>query len=220
MRKKLLITLLPLLGAVVMVGSAYSAWVFTNSANINEDITGTVTVTPIAETLDFVWTGTTENFTLTLDQGGINNTATSVGISSSLDTNDEAFTFKLTKDSDLNLDDYYVTLDYSLTISAGGDYITLANGTEGKISNTAPIYLAENATAVQDKLSYKYSNNVWEFTVDATASDGKVFHYATGKKPTNANQYNSMSSYYTTEQSNRVTLSFTATINVIDKATA
>ena len=219
MRKKLLITLLPLLGAVVMVGSAYSAWVFTASAKINKDINGTVTVTPIAETLDFVWTGTTENFTLTLDQGGINNKANNVGIFSSLDTNDEAFTFSLTKDADLDLNDYHVTLDYSLTISAGGDYITLANGTDGKISNTAPIYLAENATAVQDKLSYEYSNNVWEFTVDATASDGKVFHYATGKKPTDAPSYNSMSSYYT-EQSNTVTLSFTATINVIDKATA
>ena len=219
MRKKLLITLLPLLGAVVMVGSAYSAWVFTNSAVINKPINGTVTVTPIAETLDFVWTGTTEEFTLTLDQGGIKNTSANVGISSSLDTNDEAFTFSLTKDGDLNLNDYYVTLDYSLTISAGGEYITLANGTDGEISNTQPIYLAENATAVQDKLSYEYSNNVWKFKVDATASDGKVFHYATGKKPTTAEAYNSMSSYYT-EQSNRVTLSFTATIKVIDKATA
>lgn len=220
MRKKLLITLLPLLGAVVMVGSAYSAWVFTNSDAINKTINGAVTVTPIADTLDFKWTSEVDSFTLELDQGGINNTATNVGISSSLDTNDNAFTFSLTKDENLNLDDYYVTLDYSLTISAGGDYITLANGTDGMISNgEETIYLAENATAVQDKLSYEYSANTWNFKVDATASDGKVFHYATGKKPTTAEAYNSMSSYYV-EQSNTVTLFFTATINVIDKATA
>lgn len=215
MRKKLLITLLPLLGAVVMVGSAYSAWVFSNSAALEQKLNGTVTVTDLVETMEFEWTGGVTSFTLTLDQGGVNNTEVATGISSTLDNDDDAFTFTLTKDANIDLSLYDITLQYSLSITKGGTYITLANGTSGSISDSG-IKLQESGEKVtDDNLSYLYSGNVFTFTLDATADDGKVFHYAENKKPTDAPTYNSMSSYYDT---NAVELTFTASITISDHA--
>ena len=213
MRKKLLITLLPLLGAVVMVGSAYSAWVFSNSAALEQKLNGTVTVTDLVETMEFEWTGGVTSFTLTLDQGGVNNTDVATGISSSLDNDDDAFTFTLTKDANINLSLYDITLEYSLSITSGGDYITLANGTEGVITDSN-IVLAEKG-ATEENLTYTYSENVFTFTLDATGSDGKVFHYLENQKPTSAVSYNSMSSYYA-NPTNAVELTFDASITISD----
>lgn len=213
MRKKLLITLLPLLGAVVMVGSAYSAWVFTNSAALEQKLNGTVTVTDLVETMKFEWTGGVTNFTLNLDQGGVNNKDVAAGISSSLDNDEDAFTFSLTKDPNIDLSLYDITLQYSLSITKGGNYITLANGTEGVITDSN-IVLSESG-ATEENLTYSYSANVFTFTLDATADDGKVFHYLENKKPTDASTYNSMSSYYA-DPTNAVELTFDASITISD----
>lgn len=219
MRKKLLITLLPLLGAVVMVGSAYSAWVFTNTAHLVKELNGTVAVTDLTQTMQFVWTGSVTNFTLTLDQGGVNNTEVATGISSTLDNDDDAFTFTLTKDTNIDLRLYDITLEYSLSITSGEDYITLANGDGGSISGSS-IKLRESGDPVKEgNLSYTYSGNVFTFTLDATATDGKVFHYADGKKPTTAEAYNSMSNYYA-GLTNAVELTFDASITISDHAGA
>lgn len=212
MRKKLLITLLPLLGAVVMVGSAYSAWVFSNSAALEQKLNGTVTVTDLVETMEFEWTGGITSFTLTLDQGGVNNTEVATGISSTLDNDDDAFTFTLTKDANIDLRLYDITLKYSLSITKGGDYITLANGTGGVITDSNIVLTEDGAS--KENLTYTYSENVFTFTLDATADDGKVFHYSENKKPTDAPTYNSMSSYYAT---NAVELTFTASITISDR---
>ncbi len=215
MRKKLLITLLPLLGAVVMVGSAYSAWVFNNSADLEQKLNGTVTVTNLVETMEFEWTGDVTNFELTLDQGGVNNKDAAAGISSSLDNDADAFTFTLTKDANIDLNLYDITLEYSLSITNGENgYITLANGTSGSISGSG-IKLRESVEKVTEgKLSYSYDSDVFTFTLDAIAEDGKVFHYLENKKPTDAPTYNSMSSYYTTN--NTVELAFSASITISD----
>ena len=213
MRKKLLITLLPLLGAVVMVGSAYSAWVFTNSDTLEQKLNGTVTVTDLVETMEFEWTGIATNFTLKLDQGGVNNSDVAAGISSSLDNDDDAFTFSLAKDANIDLSLYEITLEYSLSITKGGDYITLANGTGGVITDSGIVLTERGAT--EENLTYTYSENVFTFTLDATASDGKVFHYLENKKPTDASSYNSMSDYYT-EPTNAVELTFEASITISD----
>ena len=217
MRKKLLITLLPLLGAVVMVGSAYSAWVFTNSAALEQKLNGTVTVTDLVETMEFEWKGGVTNFTLTLDQGGVNNKDVDAGISSSLDGDADAFTFTLTKDANIDLSLYDITLQYSLSITKGGSYITLANGTGGVITDSN-IVLSESG-ATEEKLTYTYSANVFTFTLDATASDGKVFHYLENQKPTDASTYNSMSSYYA-DPNNAVELTFEASITISDRVGA
>ena len=217
MRKKLLITLLPLLGAVVMVGSAYSAWVFTNSAALEQKLNGTVTVTNLVETMEFEWTGDVTNFTLTLDQGGVNNKDVATGISSSLDNDEDAFTFSLTKDPNIDLSLYDITLEYTLSITKGENYITLANGTGGVITDSN-IVLSESGTT-KGNLTYSYSEDVFTFTLDAIASDGKVFHYLENKKPTDASTYNSMSSYYA-DPTNTVELTFDASITISDRVGA
>lgn len=218
MRKKLLITLLPLLGAVVMVGSAYSAWVFTNSAALKQQkLNGTVTVTDLVETMEFEWTGGVTNFELKLDQGGVNNHDVGTGISSTLDNDDDAFTFTLTKDVNIDLSLYDITLEYTLSITGGGTYITLAKGTEGVISDS-DIVLTESG-ATEENLTYTYSENVFTFTLNAIASDGKVFHYADGQKPKDAPTYNSMSSYYA-NPTNAVELTFDASITISDRVGA
>ena len=218
MRKKLLITLLPLLGAVVMVGSAYSAWVFTNSAALEQQkLNGTVTVTDLVETMEFAWKGDVTKFTLTLDQGGVNNRDVATGISSSLDNDADAFTFTLTKDANIDLRLYDITLQYSLSITKGGNYITLANGTEGVITDSN-IVLTESGATVEN-LTYTYREDVFTFTLNAIASDRKVFHYADDQKPIDAPTYNSMSNYYA-DPTNAVELTFDASITISDRVGA
>lgn len=112
MHKKFLTFALPVLGAAAIVGSGFSAWTFTSEANTADGITGTISVTPLIEGMSVALNA--ETFTLTLDQGGLNNTNVSDGISYSISYNTgSTLTATLTwKDYEKLLETNDVTIKY------------------------------------------------------------------------------------------------------------
>lgn len=112
MHKKFLTFALPVLGAAAIVGSGFSAWTFTSEANAADGITGTISVTPLVEGMSVALNAST--FTLTLDQGGLNNTNVADGISYSISYNTgDTLTATLTwKDYEKLLETNDVTIKY------------------------------------------------------------------------------------------------------------
>lgn len=75
--RKVLATVLPVVGAAVIAGSGFAAWYFGDTVQ-TQAINGTVEVTPV---IYGELTTTAQNFKVVLDQGGIGNTNVDEGIS-------------------------------------------------------------------------------------------------------------------------------------------
>ena len=93
MKKKLLIAMIPVLGMGALVGSGFSAWVFGNAVTQTYGFGGSITVTP-ATTGELELACTTNDLTITLDQGGEGNTTATEGVTVTGLSNDITFTLK------------------------------------------------------------------------------------------------------------------------------
>ncbi len=176
MYKKYLNYVLPIFGAVVIVGSGFSSWIFNEVANKSKDITGTINVNPM-ESLSAELTTDITAFTLHLDQGGVGNTNVNEGIYFNNDTSktslEVTLTYTLSSATDFSAWDSvtcYYSVTYTLT-DAVKEYITIADVAEAEMTTV-------NTT---DPKSHVYTQ---KFTM--------AFSYVEGKKPTNATEYEAM----------------------------
>lgn len=199
MHKKFLTFALPVLGAAAIVGSGFSAWTFTSDASTADGITGTISVTPLIEGMNV--TLNAETFTLTLDQGGVNNSNKSEGISYSISYNTgSTLTATLAwKDYEKLLETNDVTINYWVvleTVDANSSSLEGAasnltswitwngsyNGSDnaGSITNTEGGYQA--STSGTD------SYGTWTIEI---GSLGSIIY---ANKPTDDASYNAMKS--------------------------
>ena len=131
MHKKFFTFAVPLLGAAVLVGTGFSAWVFQGSGSAA--ITGTINVTPAIDTLNVklykdASASTKEEVTtvaLTLDQGGVMNDEVTKGATTDVSSYDILVTFD---ETDGALDALF--LDYQLTLNATISVTAVTKGDE------------------------------------------------------------------------------------------
>lgn len=175
MHKKYFNFILPLLGAAVVVGSGFSAWVFSDVEAKTADLNGTIAVEPL-QGLSAELTLDTTSFKLNLDQGGVGNTQSDSGIyfndDSSLTQLEVTLTYTLHSDTAFEAWEN-VTCAYSVTYALDGN-------------------IAE----------YLDANNIESTEITTTDTDASTrtytqsfvlsFTYADGKKPKNADEYAAM----------------------------
>ena len=196
MHKKFLTFALPVVGAAAIVGSAFSAWTFTDRYTGENEITGTIEVTPIAEQIEV--TLTAETFTLELDQAGYDNrTNLSTGITPYDDSSSALSEITATitwKNYYALLETNTITINWSATMAedaAVSEWITYAGVTSTSL--TSPSQSGDDAT--------------WTVTVPLD------FIYT--KKPTDASSYNSMTSALSSKS---VVINVNVTASVTAKA--
>lgn len=196
MRKKFITAILPLTAGLAIVGAGFSAWVFTESEVGSLTANGTVAVTELYEhEASVYWCDSTGNsatqeafeFTITADQGGIDNTVATDGIT----TNPGIVYFYV---------GYTESTEYTVTFS-----YTFEVATEGG----AATYLEfQNEVASAAQISDGTSNDGKTDVVSINLS----FYYVSGKKPTSVEEYNSMSASIN-GQTFELTLTVTAEIS-------
>lgn len=196
MHKKFLTFALPVIGAAAIVGSAFSAWTFTDSYTGANEITGTIEVTPIAGNIEV--TLTAETFTLELDQAGYDNrTNLSTGITPYDDSSSALSEITAT----ITWNNYYallktndISINYSIAMAENAvvsEWITYAGVTSTSLGEPTPS--GDDAT--------------WTVTVPLD------FTYT--KKPTDASSYNSMTSALSSKS---VVINVSVTASVTAKA--
>lgn len=181
MHKKYFNFILPIFGALAIVGSGFSAWIFSDVAQQTGEVNGTVTLENLSS-LESSLTVNPETFALHLDQGGIGNTNVTDGIYFGDDST--AATLDVTLTYTLNPNDAAfgfwdnVTAAYTVAYTLPGDlgeYIAPTDTTlGGDVDMTS--YTVDSTTGART------------YTVNYTMG----FNYATGKKPTDATGYSAL----------------------------
>ncbi len=214
MKRKLLMGSIAFCGALAVVGSGFSSWYFENTI---DNRTGNVAV-HVTDLVDGIGTLTNndadKSLYVILDQGTYSNKDDiTKGISVTSVSGDV---------SDSNLGTAVASLSATYKIAADdATKLVAANVTSGtftatiELSQAAQAYLAFDTTytsatpaVAAGKLSVTASKLTYEYTVEYTASTevnqtfsfdvsttdyvNKLIQYATGKKPTDANAYNTM----------------------------
>ena len=175
MHKKYFNFILPLLGAAVVVGSGFSAWVFSDVEAKTADLNGTIAVEPL-QGLTAELTLDTTSFKLNLDQGGVGNTQSDAGIyfydDSTLTQLEVTLTYTLHSDAAFEAWEN-VSCAYSVTYALDGNIAEYLNASD--------IAKTEITTTDTDASTRTY-----------TQSFVLSFTYADGKKPKNADEYAAM----------------------------
>lgn len=181
MHKKYFNFILPIFGALAIVGSGFSAWIFSDVASQTKDVNGTVVLEDLSS-LESSLTVNSETFTLHLDQGGIGNINANEGIYFGDDST--AVTLDVTLTYTLNPND---------TAFGFWDNVTAAY----KVAYTFPTGLADYLVATDttlgddvDMTSFTENTTTGARTYEVTYTMG--FNYADGKKPTDATEYNAL----------------------------
>lgn len=114
--------MLPVLGAAVVVGSGFSAWVFSDTS-VTDTLSGTFSIAKVVDNLkvEIKEAGTDTDLTavnLTLDQGGIANASNAnVGIKSTVTSYDIKVSYETVDGLQELLTNSELTLSYSVAIS-------------------------------------------------------------------------------------------------------
>lgn len=191
MHKKFLTFALPVLGAAAIVGSGFSAWTFTAETSMADGITGTISVTPLIEGMNV--TLNAESFTLTLDQGGVNNSNKSEGITYSISYDGgTSLTATLTwKDYPTLLETNDVTIKYWVVLetkdAAGSSLENAATNLTNWITWSGSYNGASNAGTIS---STSGTDTYGTWTIEI-GSLGSIIY---ANKPTDAASYNAMKS--------------------------
>ena len=188
MHKKFFTFAVPLLGAAVLVGAGFSAWVFQGSGSA--EITGTINVTPAIDTLNVklykdASASTKEEVTsveLTLDQGGLMNDEVTVGATTDVSLYDILVTFD---ESEGGLDTLFT--DYQLTLNAAIS-VTAATKDSADILETFQSYV-DLTEASKAKTGNFTANEKNGFIIDDVPL---LWTYAQGMKPTSLGTHNTM----------------------------
>lgn len=187
MHKKFFTFAVPLLGAAVLVGAGFSAWVFQGSGSAA--ITGTISVTPAIDTLNVelykdasTKADKVTSVALTLDQGGVMNDNVTVGATTDVSSYDILVTFDETEGA---LDALFA--DYQLTLNAAIS-VTAATKGEESILTTFQSYvdLTEDSKTKTGNFTAK--------EVDGFIINDVPLSWTYAQKPTSLGAYNAMNS--------------------------
>ena len=187
MHKKFFTFAVPLLGAAVLVGAGFSAWVFQGSGSAA--INGTISVTPAIDTLNVelykdasTKADKVTSVALTLDQGGVMNDNVTVGATTDVSSYDILVTFDETEGA---LDALFA--DYQLTLNAAIS-VTAATKGEESILTTFQSYvdLTEDSKTKTGNFTAK--------EVDGFIINDVPLSWTYAQKPTSLGAYNAMNS--------------------------
>lgn len=134
--------MLPVLGAAVVVGSGFSAWVFSDTS-VTDTLSGTFSITDEVANLkvEIKEAGTDTDlteFALTLDQGGITNAKDkSVGITSTVTSYDIKVSYETVDGLEKLLTNSELTLSYTVAITSTDSVTTYFDLTEGLAKESA-----------------------------------------------------------------------------------
>lgn len=199
--------MLPIIGAAVVVGSGFSAWLFTDTMEKTVSANGTVSLEPLADQLQGKLEVDITNFYVHLDQGGIGNTVASQGVWISADQN--AVTPENTS----------ITLNFTYTLTATAGYkfwekvqttytvsVSLSEALNNYIELTDSTV---NETAVEWKTTDETDTRAY------TKAVVLGFQYIDGKKPTSRGEYTTMKAALDADEM-KVTVAFTAHTELSD----
>ncbi len=219
MYKKYLNVVLPIFGALVIVGSGFSAWIFNQEkASADGAINGTISMTNVVELDNASVSVSASKFDLTLDQGGMFNTDNDVGlivktydeqnrvikdesgndkttisITYTLNTTNNTTAFHSKEEAIAFWSDFDKAYQFNYTIS-----MDLYEG-ESKVDDltNCPIVLPSEVTSAFNSEENRYfiSNEAPYTCSYAVEYDLANFTYK--NKPTNYEEYNAMKTYLT-----------------------
>ena len=189
MHKKFFTFAVPLLGAAVLVGAGFSAWVFQGSGSA--EISGTISVTPAIDTLNVelykdasTKADKVSAVTLTLDQGGVMNNEVTKGAATDVSSYDILVTFTETEGALAAL-----FADYQLTLNATISVTAATKGEESILTTfTKYVDLTEDSKTKTGNFTVNEENGFIINDVDL------LWTYAQGMKPTTLEAYNDMNS--------------------------
>ena len=208
MHKKFFTFAVPLLGAAVLVGAGFSAWVFQGSGSAA--ITGTISVTPAIETLNVelykdasTKADKVSTVTLTLDQGGLMNENVTEGATTDVSSYDILVTFTETGGALKAL-----FADYQLTLNAE---ISVTAATKGDESSGILESFKSYVDLTDD--SKTASGNFTDNEEDGFIIDDVPLLWTYTQKPTSYGEYNAMNTALSD-------VNFTITVTVTAEWTA
>ena len=203
MHNKYATFVLPVLAGLAIVGAGFSTWVFEGSNDASTSIKGTGTLTGVADLpaatvqIGKITDGTfskLDSFTLTLDQGGLENMSNNkVGITSDPSSFDYRWT--ITKAAKTQYLGFNVTLSASLTYEGEGSSVTFVQPAAFEVTSAIGSLPEDGENAYLDVDANLAS--VWEYT----------------NKPTTLSSYQAMSTALA-DESYALTLTVTATFSV------
>lgn len=165
MHKKFYNFMLPVLGAAVVVGSGFSAWVFSDTS-VTDTLSGTFSITPVVDKLkvEIKQAGTDtdlEAVELELDQGGITNASdASKGITSTVTSYDIKVSYETVKGLEELLTNSELTLSYTVAITSTDNVTTYFDLTEGLAKQSASDVVVDtyNAGTMSSGTIHKWSS--------------------------------------------------------------
>lgn len=202
MHKKFYNFMLPVLGAAVVVGSGFSAWVFSDTS-VTDTLSGTFSIAPVVDNLkvEIKAAGTDTNLEaveLKLDQGGIANASeASKGITSTVTSYDIKVSYETVDGLQELLTNSKLTLSYTVAITSN-DYFNLTDDL-AKQSASDVVLDTYNAGTMSDGTIHTWSNVPLTWT------------YLEDKKPTNKGQYDDMTEAFKDSKSFTLTVTVNAT---------
>lgn len=157
--------MLPVLGAAVVVGSGFSAWVFSDTS-VTDTLSGTFSITTVVDKLkvEIKEAGTDNDLTaveLTLDQGGIANAnVASVGIKSTVNSYDIKVSYETVDGLQQLLTNSKLTLSYTVAITSTDNVTTYFDLTEGLAKQSARDVVVDtyNAGTMSSGTIHKWSS--------------------------------------------------------------
>ena len=192
--------MLPVLGAAVVVGSGFSAWVFSDTS-VTDTLSGTFSINPVVDKLkvEIKEAGTDNDLTavnLTLDQGGIANAnVASVGIKSSVTSYDIKVSYETVDGLQELLTNSKLTLSYTVAITSTDNVKTYFDLTEGLAKQSASDVVVDTYNA----------GNMSGGTIHTWSSVPLTWTYV--DKPANKTEYDDMVTALDSEE-------FTLTVTV------
>ena len=182
LKRKLLMTILPVLSAAVIAGAGFSAWYFDGTVDNNQIINVGTTVTDAYDGSVTVETKGTAPQTLTLDQGIDGLRENNLGI-----TFDADWTISVTFPSATSYSNYTIKLEVTIAESLD-DYVTLDGSQYSSVNSHFT-----TAGSVSDKtLTFTSS----EISVDAGSTVDYTFTLNNGETHNNVMNYKSKPQTY------------------------
>lgn len=226
MKKKLLIAMIPVLGMGALVGSGFSAWVFGDAATQTYGFGGSITVTP-ATTGELELACTTNDLTITLDQGGEGNATATEGVTVTGLSNDITFTLKSAEQTVIGEDaTHKVQFSFSISLAYSDEtsfdkYLVTTDTMDTFVGTTVSDadLLLGNGTLVENTLTYTYSAGTWTFTLKTPDDTTDILNYygtyaaETSGKPQTWKDWNAMNQALSGD-------TFTVNLNVTAKVVA
>ncbi len=221
LKRKLVMTVLPLLTAGILVGSGFSAWTF-GSGNATQDKVGNIYVTPV-EDKDIGLQVTAPN-ALQLDQGTgldkLTNTETGIQFGNQtgdIFSNDGNLSIAVTKDSSNSAQSCTITVTFTFDTTTLGTYLewsnddlsaTIPNGITGTRSNGGTFTFA----------NVGFSKNTANLIVDLNeaTSHNKIFNYTNSAgaigKPADHDEWNGLNNAVTDTTRKQFTITVSAVL--------